>query len=391
VDAIRLEGFEPVPTDRIVRRLETQPGRPLDVRALYRDMDQLWQFGEFQSVGYRVEPAEKGNTLVLRAEPKSWGPNYLRVGLSFDTDFEGVSRFHLTGLLRRPNVNRAGAEWRSFLVVGDPLQAFTEFYQPLRGASPWFVVPSSFWTRERAATFLPDDTFEEVTTRTAGGAVDAGYQMGNFGEIRIGALRGQLHVKPETTTSFEAVKPDIGGPRVQGIFDRLDDVYLPTAGNRTSLRAFFARESFGSDETYDAVELRCTQAGTIGRNTLVGKIDVGTSLGSTIPFYSQFRLGGFLNLAGFPPDSLRGDEKVLLSLADYTRVKDLGTLGTLYVGAVFEAGNVFAAADHPTFSDLIYAGSLVAALSTGKYPLYLGYGLSEGGREGAYLVLGRVF
>jgi len=313
------------------------------------------------------------------------------VGLSFDTDFEGVSRFHLTGLLRRPNVNRAGAEWRSFLVVGDPFQAFTEFYQPIRGASPWFVVPSAFWTRTRAESFLPDGTLEELTTRTAGGAVDVGYQIGNFGEIRVGALRGSLQVKPETTTTFETVKPGIGGPRIQGTFDRLDDVYLPTAGNRTSLQAFFARESFGSDDTYDAVEFRSTQAGTIGRNTLVGKLHVGASLGSTIPFYSQFRLGGFLNLAGFPPDSLRGDEKVLLSLADYTRVKDLGTLGTLYAGVVLEAGNVFAATDHPSFSDLIYSGSLFAALSTGKYPLYLGYGLSEGGRDGAYLVLGRVF
>ena len=391
VDAIRLEGFDPVPADRILRRLETRAGQPLDLKALYRDMDRLWQFGEFQNVGYRVEPGETGNTLVLEAEPKSWGPNYLRVGLSFDTDFEGVSRFHFSGLLRRPNVNRAGAEWRSFVVVGNPFQAFTEFHQPLRGASPWFVVPSAFWTRERAEAFLPDDTLEELTTRTAGGAVEAGYQIGNFGEIRLGAMRGTLHVKPETTTTFPSSKPEVGGPRFLATFDRLDDVYLPTAGNRTTVTGFFARESFGGDDTYDAVELRSTQAGTFRRNTLVGKLDVGTSLGSTIPFYSQFRLGGFLNLAGFPPDSLRGDEKVLLSLSDYTRVKDLGALGTLYAGVVLEAGNVFAAADHPSFSDLIYSGSLFAALSTGKYPLYLGYGLSEGGREGAYLVVGRVF
>jgi NTE family protein len=154
---------------------------------------------------------------------------------------------------------------------------------------------------------------------------------------------------------------------------------------------FLARDSFGSDDAYDAVELRSTHAGSVGRGTFVGKVNIGTSLGSTIPFYSQFRLGGFLNLAGFPPDSLRGDEKVLLSLASYRLVKDLGTLGTLYAGAVLESGNVFAATDRPTFSDLLFSGSLFAALSTGKYPIYLGYGVAEGGREGAYLVVGRVF
>jgi NTE family protein len=363
----------------------------LDLKGLYRDMDRLWQYGEFQSVGYHVESGQPGQTLVLQGEPKSWGPNYLRVGLSLDTDFEGVSRFHLTGQLRRPNVNRAGAEWRSVLVVGDPFQAFTEFYQPLRGASPWFVVPGAYWTRERAETFLPDGTLEELTTRTTGGTLDAGYQIGNFGEVRLGALRGTIHAKPETTGSFEPVSPAIGGPRAQVIFDTLDDVYLPTAGNRTSLHVFLARDSFGSDDAYDAVELRSTHAGSVGRGTFVGKVNIGTSLGSTIPFYSQFRLGGFLNLAGFPPDSLRGDEKVLLSLASYRLVKDLGTLGTLYAGAVLESGNVFAATDRPTFSDLLFSGSLFAALSTGKYPIYLGYGVAEGGREGAYLVVGRVF
>jgi len=134
-----------------------------------------------------------------------------------------------------------------------------------------------------------------------------------------------------------------------------------------------------------------TQAGSRGRNTLVGKLNVGTSLGSTIPFYSQFRLGGLFNLAGYPPDSLRGDEKVLLSLTSYREVKDLGTLGTLYAGVALETGNVFAAADSPSFSDLQYSGTVFAALSTGKYPVYLGYGLAEGGREAAYLVVGRVF
>ena len=391
VDAIRLEGFAPVPSDRILKRLETKAGAPMDLRALYRDLDKLWQFGEFQNVGYRVEQGSQGNTLVLTGERKGWGPNYLRVGLSFDTDFEGVNRFHLTGLLRRPNVNRAGAEWRSFVVVGNPFEAFTEFYQPIRGASPWFVVPSLYWTRERSEAFLPDGSLESLTTRSTGGTLDAGYQIGNFGEVRVGALRGTIHVQPETTTTFTSLEPAVGGPRLVATVDRLDDVYLPTAGNRTSLQALFARESFGSDDVYDAVELRATQAGTFGRNTLVGKLNLGISLGSTIPFYSQFRLGGFLNLAGFPPDSLRGDEKVLLSLADYTRVKDLGTLGMLYAGVVLEAGNVFAATDQVSFSDLIYSGSAFAALSTGKYPLYLGYGVSEGGRDGAYLVVGRVF
>jgi NTE family protein len=391
VDAIRLEGFGRIPPERILKRLETKAGVPLDLKALYRDMDRLWEFGEFQSVGYRVESGAQGNTLVLEGEPKSWGPNYLRIGLSLDTDFKGVSRFHLTGQLRRPNVNRAGAEWRTFVVVGNPFQAFTEFYQPIRGASPWFVVPSVYWNRERAEAFLPDETLEEITTRGTGGTLDVGYRIGNFGEIRVGALKGRIHVSPDTTTTFPTSSHEVGGPRAQATLDRLDDVYLPTMGNRSTLTAFLARESFGSDDTYDAVELSVTQAGSFGRNTLVGKLKVGTSLGSTIPFYSQFRLGGLFNLAGYPPDSLRGDEKMLLSLTSYRLFKDLGTLGTLFAGVALETGNVFAAADSPSFSDLQYSGTLFAALSTGKYPIYLGYGLAEGGREAAYLVVGRVF
>ena len=368
VDAIALQGFGNVPAERVMRQLETRVGQPLDLRKLYRDMDRLWQFGEFQNVGYRMERTDKGNTLILEGIPKTWGPAYFRVGLSLDTDFEGVSRFHITGHLRYPSLNRWGAEWETVLVLGNPLQASTEFYQPLGAGSPWFVAPGFIWARERAESFLPNGDLEDLTTRQSAGVLDVGYQIGNSAEIRLGALRGAIRNEPETTTTFEGQRSAVGGPRAQILFDRIDDLYLPTVGNLTVLEAFLARDSFGSDDDYDAVEIRSTQAFTFGRNTLVGKLEFGTSLGSTIPFHSQFRLGGFLHLSGFPPDSLRGDEKALLMLSSYREIKDLGTLGTLYAGAAFEAGNVFAATDHPSFSDLIYSGTLFAALSTGNYP-----------------------
>ena len=133
------------------------------------------------------------------------------------------------------------------------------------------------------------------------------------------------------------------------------------------------------------------QAGTLGRNTLVGKVDFGTGFGSTLPYHAQQELGGFLELSGLPRGYLRGDVRLLISLTDYWRVRKLGALGKLYVGAAIQAGNVWAAGDDPTLADLVHSGTILAGLSTDGLPVLLGVGFAEAGNRAAYFLVGRAF
>ncbi len=391
VDSIRVEGLRRVPAKAVLRRLETRPGDPLNVPVLYRDLDRIWQFGDFESVGYRIDRSDSGNCLVIEAREKSWGPAYLRVGFSLNSDFEGDNNFNLITEIRRPNLNRRGAEWKTVLALGTPFVAFTEFYQPFRAGGSWFVAPRLSWTRKRTETYLVNGDYEGLKSTTAGGGIDLGLQFRNYGEVRLGALWERLYFDPTTTTTVVPVHRKAAGPRFQAAVDQLDDAFFPTRGNRSTLEVFLSRRSFGADDQYDAVALRSEQVGTLGRNTLVGEVEAGTSLGTSIPFYSQFELGGFMNLSGLERGSRRGDVKALFTLADYWRVKKFGSLGKLYVGLALQAGNVWPAQGAVSFGDLIYSGTLFVGINTKSYPVYLGFGLAEGGEAAGYVTVGRAF
>jgi NTE family protein len=180
VDAIRLEGFEPVPADRILRRLESQPGRPLDLRALYRDMD-----GSGSSASSRTSAiASAGERVPWSSRPsKPWGQlpaggPLLRHGL------RGRQPLPPHGLLRRPNVNRGGGgaaswSWGSFRP--------SPVYQPLHGAS-LVLVPSVL--DARAPVFLPRHL--ESPHRRGGGRRLNGQFRRSAWALEV------LHVKPET-------------------------------------------------------------------------------------------------------------------------------------------------------------------------------------------------
>jgi NTE family protein len=391
IDAIDIEGVRRVPLEVVRRRMKTRPGEPLNIPLLFEDLDRIAQLGEFESVGYRVDMGGEGNRLVIEAREKSWGPAYLRFGIAAEATFQGDNDFNATLYHRRPEINRLGAEWKTVVSIGNPALIGTEFYQPLEPGRNWFVAPRFGWEQDAKEVFLPNGDLEGLKSRRIGGGLDFGIQMRNYGEIRLGVERGNVHVDPTTTTTFDAVDAETGGARLKFTYDQLDNIFFPTRGNFTLLDVFLSRGSLGADDEYDKALLQTTQAVTVGKNTFVGAAGIGTDFGSSIPFYAQFELGGFLKLSGFPRGSLRGDKQALFSLADYWRVARLGAVGQVYAGGAFQAGNVWAQGEPARFGDLIYSGTIFLGVNTKFIPFYVGYGLAEGGHNAEYLFIGRAF
>jgi NTE family protein len=121
-------------------------------------------------------------------------------------------------------------------------------------------------------------------------------------------------------------------------------------------------------------------------------LEYGTDLGSDIPFYDEFQLGGFLNLSGLTRGELQGDVKALATLGYYRQLSELGALGRgFYVGAFAQAGEVWTDVEEIELGDLAYSGTIFAGLDTVLAPVYVGWGLAEGGRDEFYLFIGRPF
>ncbi len=103
----------------------------------------------------------------------------------------------------------------------------------------------------------------------------------------------------------------------------------------------------------------------------------------------------FLNLSGFPRDSLTGRYTGVARLIYYERIGIQllrGMLDTpLFVGASLELGNAWQDSSDISFSNSLLAGSVFAGLDTIIGPVYLAGGLAEGGNSAFYLFIGRPF
>jgi NTE family protein len=183
----------------------------------------------------------------------------------------------------------------------------------------------------------------------------------------------------------------LGGARFKFTLDQVDNVFFPTKGNLTRLNLYLSREGLGAGDEYDRMTFTTAQAWTRGRNTFVGRLMVGTDFNSDLPFYDQFKLGGFMNLSGLERGRLRGNVKGLAALVDYWAIGSLGALGRLYLGGAVEAGNVWVDVHAVDTGDLLYSGSLFFGLDSKLLPVYLGYGHTDSGEDSWFLFIGRAF
>src|SRR6478752_5041121 len=114
--AYAVGGSASIPQPRGV--METQVGQPVDQQVLDRDMRRVYGTGDFEHVGYRFLEEPGKRILAIDAAEKSWGPNYLRLGLGLSSDFKGDSFFNLLGSYRMTWLNDLGGEFRTDAQVG---------------------------------------------------------------------------------------------------------------------------------------------------------------------------------------------------------------------------------------------------------------------------------
>ncbi len=119
----------------------------------------------------------------------------------------------------------------------------------------------------------------------------------------------------------------------------------------------------------------------------------GSGLGTQIPFYDTFELGGLFRLSGRPIRQLRGNTYALGALLLYYRISGTGgvVLKNLSIGISAEAGNTWEYQAPVTLSSLKPAGSIYVIADTILGPFFIGYGRSGSKNNAAYLYLNRSF
>lgn len=393
---VRLDNRSGLDDQVILRHIDIDTGELLDPDRIAAAIDRIHGLGYFERVDYRLHrtgPAQADLELV--AEPRSWGPDYLRFGLSIEDDFDTRSTYRATVSYLRTEVNPAGAEFQADMEVGSDPRLFSEFWQPLGAGSPWFVAPRIEAGRRDVELFADGDRVGEVRLSERELGLHFGRTFGTSGELRAGIQGGS----GDTQTLIGSPQIDereftTGRYLARATWDSFDDPVFPRRGTHIRLEWEHSQASLGADDPYERVTLDAGQAFASGRNRLILGGRAGTTRDTAEPpVQALYSLGGFLNLGGYQRNTLTGSELALAQAIYLREVAGYRTIGGLpfFVGGAVEAGNVWPDRETRDTSELITAGTAIAAISTPIGPLFLGYGVSDDGEANAYLSLGRTF
>ncbi|GAB3758953.1 patatin-like phospholipase PlpD [Ramlibacter monticola] len=393
IDEIRFNDLKRVNPEIARGVMATRPGEPIDQAVLDKDMQRLFGTGDFEHVSYRILEEPGKRILVVDAVEKSWGPNYLRLGLGLSSDFKGDAFFDLVGSYRMTWLNRLGAEWRWDAQVGRTTRLSTEFTQPLQRGQGLFVSPRFEFLRRPVDVFQADQRIASYDTTETQAGVELGAQFTRYGETRVGLVLARTRATLDTGLPVLEVASDYVSHTAftwRALVDQLDNISFPRKGYGASFELIAARKALGGDLDYTKGELSGTYAHSFGEHTVALSARLGSALGSKpLPPGRQFQWGGFLQQSGYPTGALLGEELRFGRVVYYNRLHSWSVFGGLYGGASFEVGRMGKPLVPGNQEGTLYSGALLLGVDTPIGPLYLAYGHASRGLNAWYLFLGR--
>lgn len=369
---------------------QTLVGRPLDVEQLKVGIDELYGLEIFSHISYEVVQDDGKHGLHVIVIPKAYGPDYLQVGVKWQSSFNGEGNFNFSAGLLKTEINAWNAEWRNAVVIGEEPGVLTEFFQPLGRTGRWFAsarASADQFNVNRFATGSTDIEEQFRISQTAA-SVYGGREFGTWGRGSLIYTRGfgtrEIRIGDPSTPDVDF---DIGEVSMELQADRLDDLYYPSDGHFLSARYRINRTGLGSSQDYEQALFDARLARSIGRNTFLFKVDFRTTTSGVAPPERLFRAGGLFNLSGFEINQFSGQHFGLLS-TQYRRKTFSSTIAEVSLGASLELGNVWDDTSDIDFDSALVAGSVFLGADTGIGPMFLGYGLAEGGTSTFYLYVG---
>ena len=394
ISRIDVEGNRRVDERRIRARLRMTSGDVFDSDETEKDLASIYGFGDFETVMYQLDGDGEDYLLRVLCHEKPWGPQYARFGLRLESDMSGNTSWD--GLLNWSllSMNRLGGELELDAKFGTDRGLLLEWYQPLDYRGFAFLAPRIEYRNEVRGEFEGDDRVADYEVETIEAGLDLGLQFGAHAELRLGSLWYGVDASVETGDSaLPTVSDSSGGFRCQFVVDRLDDAVFARSGYFLSLNGDVALEGMGGDESFERLAGVGRFYGSRGEHTVTVRVSGSTGFNNDLPEYAEFLLGGAFSLAGLADGQLRGDRVALGSLGYRYRVGKLSPSlgGGVYVIARLDAGNAWEEEEDINMDDAILGAGLGFGADTLVGPVYVGYGLAEGGFSRVYMSVGSLF
>lgn len=375
-------------SDEVIRELlNIETGAPLDTTQLEADLSQIYGLGFIRTASYRVVEDNGAEGVEITVLQDSRGTDFLETGLSIAGSGRGSFINLQLGYLKT-DLDERGSELRVVGQVGDDFGALADVYKYLDDRQRWFLNPAFYGSRRDVLIFDQGQALANVRVSELGVGVRAGREIGRYAQVYLGLARSSGDAKVEVGIPQPELPFETGEFRAGLVWDRLDNLFLPTRGTRARLEYIRSDEQLGADSEFEQLLFSSYTSHSFGRNNLSLFMDYEVTLSGDTPVYALFTGGGFQNMSGFEPNELVGENFGVVGLGYRYQVVQSGLLPG-YLGTTVEYGN--AADDRDDlFSEGILNGSVYFAYDTPIGPVYLGYGWNDEQRGLLFLRLGAV-
>ncbi|AOX99288.1 hypothetical protein BJP62_01765 [Jeongeupia sp. USM3] len=412
INEIQVAQLDYVNPDVLKGALDIAPGKPLDNAAFNDRLTKTYARGDFSQLDYELLDTSNGQLFRLTPVEKSWGPNYLNLGLALSTDFDTDNRYSLAARYRRTWINDLGGEWSSLLRLGDHTQFSTEFYQPLQLDGYAFVAPYFSIENQPVDIWLEGSKVAQYRYRKERAGLDVGSGYGKYGEVRLGFAfndyRGARDIGfvPEDS-SGDPADGDTGirnglenfgqkdwGVRLRIYYDQLDSLAFPTEGvlfNAQMYQSFGGQSDQGDFDTYSqasATLVKGFKLGDFGGHVkLHGVVQRG---GGDNDVNDVQWLGGFMNLSSYGYQEIIGDSMAYGRVALYHPLSFLVPDSKVYVGGALEVGQLFDAVEESQDS-LHTSVTAFVGMDTFLGPFYVAGAYGDNKKARFYVMLGNPY
>jgi NTE family protein len=367
--SVRIDGAVRVNADYVRDTLRLDVGSTVSRKTIANHVDDVYALGDFDTVRYSLSGPPDATTLDVMLTEHQAGPNEIRfdIGLYLGTDTNAA--FSVGGDYLRTWINSRGGELHGSVSLGHTTGLELSVYQPLDAEHRWFVEPGAIAQRSIQGIFEDGDAVASYAFNSAWGFLDAGRVFGTNAELRAGLRSGGQSVKREIALPALAQLDweGYGGTSLGYTYDDRDRDVLASRGVLARIDYFQSLDWLGAAADYQRLEGMIDYALPVGSSVAYLRAAGGSSLGSTLPSYDLFQLGGPVSFPGFAIGELRGEGFWTVSTTYLKRVAEISNLfgQALYVGATVTAGAMDDQFDYPGAGTL-YSGAL---LFGGRTPL----------------------
>lgn len=393
---LAMAGVEKADAAAVEKLLTRHLNAPLEIPALEQDLTALTGLDRYQSITWHITDTPQGSGLAVQAQPKTYAPPFLMLGLNIENTTSESFRVQLAARYLAFDVLGSGSELRVDGGVGADPSVTAALYQPIAGRVFGRVRGS---TGRRTLNFVQDEqVVAQYGEDRTSGSLDAGVNLSRESEVAGGFEFS--HVSDEIRYGDPGL-PELSGSevrfRLRWLLDQQDSPVIPSRGLRAAFgvsHTFTSPEAQGverSNRDLTQAELGASYFRSLGgKNRLFTVFSGGTSFGATPLPTRQFTLGYPYVLDAFAVGEERGDHYAVLTVGAMRQIARLPDFvgGPLFAGAWLQNGSAFDTHENAELHSQLGLG-IVADTLIGPVLLGTSFGFDGGWR--VTFGVGRIF